>query len=138
MRVFFDTNVLLDVLTYREPFYGRSVQVWTLAERARIEGLVSILSFANAFYVVRRLNNRAAAHRAVKLLRDTFAPVPLDEQTLEQAIHADLPDFEDALQLFSALRCEADCLVTRNARHFPTDAIPVQTPAEFLATHFPA
>ena len=31
MNVFIDTNVLLDVLGKREPFYGDSVAVWTLA-----------------------------------------------------------------------------------------------------------
>ena len=138
MRVFCDTNVLLDVLARREPFYADSARVWTLAEGGQIHALVSVLSFANIFYVVRRLRNRRAAQQAVLLLRDTFEPVALDGQILNQAVDSDFGDLEDGIQFFSALRSGAACLVTRNPRHFPTDGIPVQTPTEFLATHFPA
>ena len=137
MKVFCDANILLDVLAQREPFYGDSARVWTLAEGGRIRGLISVLSFSNIFYVVRRPKNQWAAQQAVLLLRDMFEPVPLEEQILNQAIDASFKDLEDAIQFFSALRCGASCFVTRNPRHFPTDEIPVQTPTEFLATHFP-
>lgn len=136
MNVFCDTNVLLDVLTRREPFYEDSARVWTLAEGGDIRGLVSVISFTNVFYVVRRLRDRSAADRAIRLLRAAFAPVALDAQMLGQAIDSRFKDFEDAVQFFSALRSGAACLVTRNPRHFPTDDIPIQTPTEFLATHF--
>ena len=46
--MFVDTNVLLDVLTRREPFYADSVMIWTLAERGRVRGLVSAISFTNS------------------------------------------------------------------------------------------
>jgi predicted nucleic acid-binding protein len=136
MRVFCDTNILLDVLARREPFYADSARVWTLAEAGQIQALVSVLSFANIFYVVRRLRRGRAARQAVLLLRDTFEPVALDAQILNQAIDSDFADLEDGIQFFSALRCGAACLVTRNPRHFPADGVPVQTPTEFLATHF--
>lgn len=48
-----------------------------------------------------------------------------------------MKDFEDAIQLFSAIRAEADCLLTRNIRDYPSDEIPIQTPGDFIATHFP-
>jgi len=138
VNVFCDTNVLLDVLEKREPFYADSVRVWTLAELGQIRGLVSVISFTNVFYVVEKLRDLATAQKAVRLLRATFVPVALDEQLLNQAADSGLRDFEDAVQFFSALRADAACLVTRNPNHFPTGHLPIQTPAEFLATHFPA
>ena len=48
MKVFFDTNIVLDVLRRREPFYADSVRVWTLAEGGRVRGAVSAVSFTNA------------------------------------------------------------------------------------------
>lgn len=71
----------------------------------------------------------------MRMIRGTFAVIPLDEQILNQAIDADMKDFEDAVQFHSALRAGADCLVTRNPKHFPMGYVPVQTPAEFLATY---
>ena len=69
------------------------------------------------------------------MLRDTFTPVPSDEQILTQAMDARFSDFEDAIQYFSALRADAVCLITRNPGHFPRSDLLVLSPADFLATH---
>ncbi len=133
-NVFIDTNVLIDVLAKREPFYTDSVRVWTLAEQGQIKGLISAISFNNIYYVIRRLRTRQAANRMMVLLRDTFTPIPLDKQILDQAIDSGLDDLEDAIQYFSAIRAEADCIVSRDASAFPRSDLPVLTPAELLAT----
>ena len=135
MNVFIDTNVLLDVLAKREPFYRDSAAVWTLAEQGKVHGFVSALSFSNVYYIVRRLKDRRTADRAMLLLRDTFAAVACDEQVLSQAIDAKMKDFEDAIQYFSALRVESACLISRNPDHFPRSVLSVVTPAEFLVAH---
>jgi predicted nucleic acid-binding protein len=137
MKAFLDTNVLVDVLARREPFYADSARVWTLAETRRIEGAISALSFPNVSYVVKRLEGREAAHNALVVLRDVFECVALDRSIVNQAVDSALADFEDAIQYFSAVRWGAECLVTRNPADFPSKDIPVMTPAEFLATYFP-
>ena len=109
--------------------------MWTLAEQGKIRGLVSALSFSNVYYIVRRLKDRRTADRAMLLLRDTFTPVPCDEQVLSQAIDAGMKDFEDAIQYYSALRAEAACVISRNPDHFPRSVLSVVTPAEFLVAH---
>lgn len=136
MNVFLDTNVLLDVLTERKGFYRDSFRLWTLAEQGKIRAMVSVISFSNIYYIARKVAGRRTADRLLRMVRDTFTPVAFDEQILNQAIDAELRDFEDAIQFFTALRAGADTIVTRNPRHFPTGDIPVQTPAEFLAAHF--
>lgn len=136
MRVFFDTNVLIDVIAERKPFYADSAAIWTLAEQGKIVGLVSAISFNNIYYVVHRLEDAKKARRALQLLRDTFEVAACDQQTINQAIDAKFKDFEDAVQYVSAVRASADCLVSRNPNHFPTaEDCPVLTPAEFLATY---
>lgn len=135
MNVFIDTNVLLDVLAKRDGFYEQALAIWSLAERGRIRGLVSTISFNNIHYIIERLGSRAKARRAMLLLRDTFAVVDFDSQVLQQAIDAELKDFEDAVQYFSAIRAEAACLVTRNPRDFPHDGPAILTPEQFLAAH---
>ncbi len=134
MKVFVDTNVLLDVLARREPFYGDSARLWSLAERGRIEALVSVISFNNVYYIVRKAETRKTAERSLRLLRSVFKPVPLDAQILNQAIDSDFADFEDAIHFHSAIHAEADCLVTRETKDYPTTDLSVLTPAEFLAS----
>ena len=135
MNVFIDTNVLLDVLANREPFYRDSVAVWTLAEQGRIRGFISALSFSNIYYIVRRLKDRRTADQAMCILRSAFAVVACDELIISQAIDAGMKDFEDAIQYFSALRAEAACLVSRNPDHFPRSMLSVVAPAEFLVAN---
>jgi predicted nucleic acid-binding protein len=133
MRIFVDTNVLLDVLAKREPFYVDAARIWTLAELGKIEALVSPISFNNIYYVIRRASNRKSAEKALQLLRNVFTPVPLSVQILSQAIDAGFDDFEDAIQFHSAVHAAAGCLVTRDADHFPSSDLPVLAPAGFLA-----
>jgi predicted nucleic acid-binding protein len=134
MKAFLDTNVLLDVLAKREPFYEDAAAIWTLAEEGKIQGLISAVSFTNIYYIVRKLRDHRTAHRTLSLLRDTFTPVACDAQVLGRAIDAAFKDFEDAVQYFSAVQAGASFLVTRDADHFPTfDKPAIVTPAEFLA-----
>jgi predicted nucleic acid-binding protein len=133
MRLFVDTNLLLDVLAKREPFYTAAARVWTLAETGACEALVSAISFNNVFYIVRKARDLATARRALVLLRDVFASVAPDQRILNQAIDSDIPDLEDALQFYSALHARADYLLTRNVGDFPAGILPVLAPDEFLA-----
>jgi predicted nucleic acid-binding protein len=137
VNVLVDTNILLDVLARREPFYADSARVWTLAETSEIAGFASTLSLANLFYLLRRTKGQRAARKAVSILRDIFSLVPFDAQIANQAIDSDIKDFEDAIQFFSAVRVSADVLVTRNPKDFPSGHMAIQTPVEFLAAHFP-
>src|SRR3972149_10498982 len=103
MKVFYDTNVLLDVLMAREPFFRDSAKVWTLAELGRVEGHLSAVSFLNIFYLMQRKRGRTAAAGAVRRMFEIFKAVACDSLIINQAIDSDLPDFEDAVQYFSAL-----------------------------------
>ncbi|MFZ2654986.1 MAG: PIN domain-containing protein [Victivallales bacterium] len=133
MKIFVDTNVLLDVFQERKPQYGASVSVWDMAERGQLSGFVSVISFNNIYYIISRFRDKKHAGRAIKLLRGTFSPVSLDEQILNQAIDSKMNDFEDAIQFFSAVHSASDFIITRNSKDFPKSSIPVLTPEEFLA-----
>ncbi len=133
MNVFLDTNVLLDVLGRRAPHYKAASQVWSLVEAGKLGGYISAISFNNAHYVLRRAEGREAAQVALKVMRDLFRVVPLDEQVLHSAMDSDFSDFEDAIQFFSAVRSGADRIVTRNAQHFPREPIVPLSPRELLA-----
>jgi predicted nucleic acid-binding protein len=133
MRIFVDTNLLLDVLARREPFYPAAARVWTMAETGACEALISAISFNNIYYIVRKARDAGAARRALVLLRDVFASVAPDQRILNQAIDSDIPDFEDAVQLYSALHARADYLLTRNVGDFPAGILPILAPDEFLS-----
>ena len=89
MRLFVDTNLLLDVLARREPFYAASARIWSLCETGACEGFVSAISFNNVYYIVRKARNDEVARKALVLMRDIFGSVAPDQQILNQAIDAD-------------------------------------------------
>jgi predicted nucleic acid-binding protein len=134
VRAFYDTNVLLDVLLAREPFYGDSAGAWTLAETGQVEGYASALSFVNVFYLVAGLRDGEEARRAVGTMAGIFTPATCDAAVIRHAVDARLPDFEDAVQYFSAVHAGADCILSRDWGGYPRrPAVPVVSPAEFLA-----
>lgn len=132
-QVFIDTNIILDIITQREPFAAGSAAVWNLMEHGSLDGHASVISFNNVFYIARKTLGLKEARKALRIMRDTVHAVPLDEKTLDKAIDAEFEDFEDAIQFFSAIKCGADALVTRNAKDFPKNAMPILDPEEFLA-----
>ena len=54
MKVFLDTNVIIDFYAQRESFFRPAAIIVDLAMRGNIELCVSSLSFVNAFYVLRK------------------------------------------------------------------------------------
>jgi len=135
MKVFLDTNVLLDVLAKREPFYADSAGIWSLAEAGVLQASISAISFNNLYYVIRKTAGKRNADKALRILRDIFIPIAPDAFILNQAIDSTLNDFEDAIQFHSAIRADADCLITRDPGHFKVKgtSLAISTPNEFLA-----
>lgn len=133
MRALVATNVLLDVLAARKPFYSEAVRIWTLAEADQLDAWVAAISFSNCYYLVRKHAGQRSAEKAIRLLRDVFTPVDLTARILSQAIDAGFHDFEDAIQFHSAVHAKAEYIITRNPDHFPRAPLAVLTPAEFLA-----
>ncbi len=133
-RVFFDTNILLDVLTEREPFFDEAAQLWSLAEKRQIEGLVSALSLPTAYYLLRHAAGHRKAITGIKAVRSIFDIVTLDQNMIDQAIGNDYPDLEDGIQACAALRAGADCIVTRDPKGFRKSDVPVLAPGTLIAS----
>ena len=133
MIAFLDTNVLLDVFLERPPHAADAIMLFGLVEKGRFRGAVSAISFNNSDYMARKLAGRSKSLAMMRRMMALFDVVSLDRSILEQSLDADIHDFEDAIQYFSALRTRADYLVTRNPAHFPKDEIAVVSPEELLA-----
>lgn len=128
-----DLNILLDVLTRREPYRVSSSQIWTAAERRQIRGLVSADNVSTLYDLLRRISNVQTARRGLSMVLDGFDVVGIDQKTIRQALDSPVRDFEDAVQYHSAIHGQADCIVTRDLKHYRNADLPVLTPEDFLA-----
>ena len=132
--VLIDLNVLLDVLQKREPFYETSASLLAAVETGRVQGYVAAHSLTTLFYLIQKGKSSAEARATITNLLQFIKVAPVDQSTLEQALNLDFKDYEDAVQMISALQCKADCLVTRNAKDYQPALLPVMAPVDFLGT----
>lgn len=133
-RLFFDTNVLLDHLLDRNPFADDAMELWSMAERRQVIGMISAVSFNFVYYIVRHEADERAARRAIKGLRDVFEVIEVDAQIIHQAIDSSFADFEDAIQHACAVRGGATHLITRDLSGFRRSQVPVAGPDVYLST----
>lgn len=133
MRVFFDTNVILDVLANREPFVSDSSSVLSLVESKRVEGFVAAHTVTTLFFLLQREVGGARARRVLVDLLRVLEIAAVDRARIFQALAMDWEDFEDAVQASCAEEVEADYILTRDKAGFRGPHVPILLPAEFLA-----
>ena len=132
MRLLIDTNILIDVLDQREPFFPDSLTIWRYCESKDGEGVISAVSVTNLVYIMRKYMTPEAAERVVALMAGIFTIESVDASCLTEAASLKWKDFEGALQFISARKAHADAIVTRNPRDFSGCGIPVLTPRQLI------
>jgi predicted nucleic acid-binding protein len=133
ISVLFDTNIVLDVILGREPWYPQAAMIWNANRDGKISAWVSASSLPTIFYVVTKQADLQKAHLAVENCLRSLAIVPVNRQTLELAQGLVRSDFEDNLQIACAIEAKFDAIVTRDSRGFLESPIPVLSPAELIA-----
>ena len=132
LKLFLDTNVVIDVIARREPFFEDSYEVLFLCEKGAADGFVSAITFCTVSCVLRKFSTADTLRRQIRDLRNTLPPIDLAASMLDKDIASTINDFEDAVQFYSAVYMDADYIITRNAKVFPQDGIPVLSPTAFL------
>ncbi|MDR1247114.1 MAG: PIN domain-containing protein [Clostridiales Family XIII bacterium] len=133
MRVLIDTNVILDVLTGREPHCEYSAAFLKLCGM-RITGLMTASQTTDIFYLLRREGKDTESAKAIiRKLADNVKIVDVTAFDVENALVSDMPDYEDALLAFCGKRRKADYIVTRNEKDFRQSPVPALSPQAFLA-----
>ncbi|MFP4599634.1 MAG: type II toxin-antitoxin system VapC family toxin [Persicimonas sp.] len=133
MKVLVDTNVWLDVLQDRKPFYEDSALALTILEELEHAAFLSATSVTTIFYLVAKKANRQTAFEQVRRLLEHYGVVAIDGAVLRDALSSDSDDYEDAVLEYAAQRAGLDAIVTRNAKDFGGSRLAIYTPAELVA-----
>ena len=131
-KLFLDTNVVLDLLGEREPFYDAAAKIATLADEGTIQIVVSALSYSTVFYILSRFESKEAVKEKLLKFKAISQVSALTERTIDKSLVSKFEDFEDALQYFCAMESGCSGLITRNGKDFKWSDIPVFTPDEYL------
>lgn len=136
MKIFLDTNVVIDFYDHREQFFQPAAIIFDLAFRRRLTLCVSTTTFVNAFYLLRKAYPREELYSLMSQLSDLCEIAPVDAKNVRQSLSLQSRDFEDCVQYHAAIQCGADALVTRNTKDFADFSSRVITPTEFLDQYY--
>ena len=133
MKVFLDTNVLLDFEMGRDGIEEAS-EIFQMGEDGKLDLCVSILTMANTAYIARKGRTKEKLREDLSSLSSMVRILPMGSEQWLDALALNAGDLEDALQYECVKAAGCNCIVTRNTRDFGFSAIVVLTPKDLLGT----
>jgi len=132
-KIFIDTDVILDVVLERRPFFENSQKIIALVEKNIFQGFTSSLILANCYYIINSNKNKSIAEKTISKLRSIFTVLPFTDKEIGESLNSGIKDFEDGIQYFIAVNNGVDTIITRNVSDFKNVDINVFMPKDFLA-----
>ena len=134
-KILIDTNIVIDLLAKRDPFYKSAARLFSLADKQKLELSISSLTFANTNYVLSRLKTIQEAREILRRFRVLVKVLQLNDKLIDLALNDNnFKDFEDGLQYYTAIENEQDIIITRDLKDFKESKIPVMTADEYLVS----
>lgn len=134
MKVLFDTNVTVDILTNRQPFCTDSIQCYRKLIENDDKIFISTVSVADVMYMTRKhYSNIQKQFSVVSDFLSTMKIAKVCKKYLDFAFSGVMTDFEDGIQACCAKRHHAKLIITRNVKDFVNSPVLVVTPTDFLA-----
>lgn len=133
-RIFLDTNIILDLLGERVPFFDSIAKVATLADQKKITLIVSPLSFTTIDYVLNKYEISESVLNKLRKFKIICEVRELNEETIDKALNSSFKNFPDAAQYFTALQSNCSIIITRNGKDFKHSTIPIMTAEEYLCS----
>ena len=125
MRVFVDTNVLLDMICQREGFKEDADTIFRYCIEDKLKIVMSALTLINANYTAHKYGY--SWDELLEVLKR------IDDGIFMNALYSNSSDLEDAVQYYSAKMSGADYIITRDVKGFVNSTITVLTPKDFLS-----
>ena len=135
MVLLIDTNVLLDILQNRKPFYDAAYRVIKLCAENRARGYIAFHSVSNLWYILREFSANAKREKLRDICNILTVCTTGHHEVLQALDNTNFKDFEDCLQDECALSVHADYIITRNVGDFSNSRVKAITPADFLERH---
>jgi predicted nucleic acid-binding protein len=133
MKVFIDTNILIDFLGDRKPYSKFAIEIFKAAEQKTITLYATTHSLATTHYLLKKYIDEKKLRQILEGLLEYLNIVPIDEHIFRQGLKSRHKDFEDALQMIAASGIPGiTCIVTRNLKDFKHSEVEVVSPDELL------
>ena len=132
MRLFLDTNLLIDYFSAREPYRGFFAKLLAMEIFGDAELWASAKSFTDVFYVCKKHIPSEFLQNAFVKSREFLNVCSIDQADIMEAAGRQWHDFEDCIVAVAAEKVKADYLVTRDEKGFSQARVPVVSPTELF------
>ncbi len=133
MVILVDTNVILDFLVKREPYFESAKKVMQLCAEEKVKGYVAFHSLPNIFYIMRKQYTEQKRREVLWKVCQVLEVACAEHKKVIEAIENDsFSDFEDCLQEKCAEQVKADYIVTRNIADYRESEIKAIEPDSLL------
>ena len=134
MKMLIDTNVILDFLLRREPYYENAAKINILSEKGYVHSYISASAVTDIFYIAKKeLKKKDTVFVLLKNLLKTTHIASVTEGNILEALDLEWEDFEDSVQYIAGQSISVDYIITRNPKDFSNSQIDVISPEEFLS-----
>lgn len=132
IRVLLDTNIVLDFILARQPFFNSADEIFTRLQNSEFEAFVSAITPINIFYITRKEIDKATAFTAVEELLKLVQIAESNNRIYQNALALNFRDYEDAVQHECAVAENLDAIVTRDLRDYNNATVKIYSSDEFL------
>ncbi|MBR4462553.1 MAG: PIN domain-containing protein [Erysipelotrichaceae bacterium] len=133
MRVYIDTNVIIDLLAQREPFYKDVFKLFEKIADNHLIGYTSVKSLSDVYYVLHRtMHSHEEAGRMIVRTMTLLQVADNTDFDLLRTFSCKTNDFEDNLITQLSSRLMLDYIVSRNVKDFDPSFVKAITPKECL------
>ena len=133
MKALVDTNVIIDILEKREPFFEDSYRIIQLGVEGKLDTFMSAQAVTGIYDVIRQNNkNTQKAKEKIFSLTSLINVCDITRSDINNALTLYISDFDIAVISAIAKREKADYIITRNEADFSGSPVPGISPGEFL------
>ncbi|MBN1999856.1 PIN domain-containing protein, partial [candidate division KSB1 bacterium] len=119
--IFVDSDILLDLLLKREPFFLPPATILSLAEQKKLNIYTSPVIITNIYYIIAKLMNKQTALKSIRNILKLVNVAAVDEKVILLALESNFKDFEDSVQYYTAKNSSIQFLLTRNKGDYPVE-----------------
>ena len=132
MKALLDTDVNLDFVLQRQPFFAEADEIFLRCSNGDFTGYICNITAINVFYFARKQIGRQNALQAVADLLTITKVCTAEKILLQNALTSPITDYEDAVQHECAVAENLDAIVTRNMKDYKNATVKIYSPDEFL------
>ena len=133
MNLILDTNIVIDAIAVREPFYKNALEILHKFGKEEIACAITASTASDIYYISKKyLKDDEKILSVLKELFNMLTIITVTKDDCLRAFETGIKDYEDSLLSVCAFKWNANFIVTRNSEDFSNSVISAISPEEFL------